>query len=244
MTRIPLPAITQSIGTCKGHSYPFQIGLQAMEFMNATFFYMALQDFAAGAQIKKPGGIGEIELEMLGLGLEKESLELGWKCLSKYSDVFKESVIQGALVALNSHWDWYVRKITEFVIFGRSCTVCAELAKKQSKDLRRIGSLPLLIQLDILSIAAGAHFAIDPASLEDLKEMSLVRNIGLHNRWEVDRDYLSKSAQKKYGLGEIRNIEIQELYRWYQVWLSTILRVTSSISVKFTMVPKFPIAES
>jgi len=37
--------------------------------------------------------------------------------MSKYKEVFEVTVYQTVLIALNSHWDWYIRRLTEFIQF-------------------------------------------------------------------------------------------------------------------------------
>ncbi len=41
--------------------------------------------------------------------------------------------------------------------------------------------------------------------------MSLVRNLGLHNRWEVDSPYLAKTDRQGFEPGELRTVDVGEL---------------------------------
>jgi len=70
--------------------------------------------------------------------------------------------------------------------------------------------------------------------------MSLVRNLGMHNRWEVDDYYLQKSSASGWELKDVRIIEIAELRSW-SASLSKLINETSfEISIKYVGAPDFP----
>ena len=46
-------------------------------------------------------------------------------------------------------------------------------------------------------------------------EMSRVRNLGIHNRWEVDNVYLANTDNNGiWTLGEIRRVDQNEVLQW------------------------------
>ena len=63
---------------------------------------------------------------------------------------------------------------------------------------------------------------LDEKDIANLKEMSRTRNLGLHNRWEVDERYLELTGREDFELGELRIVEIDEINRWYESLINTL----------------------
>ena len=69
--------------------------------------------------------------------------------------------------------------------------------------------------------------------------MTLVRNLGLHNRWEVDEKYLQFSSTKGLGVGDLRLVEVEELHHWHAALVRLILDLTSAVAIRYVDVPDF-----
>ena len=148
---------------------------------------------------------------------------------------------QTALIAMSSQWDWYARNLGRFVEFARRYSTSPSLNAKQEKNLKRLGWLSINKQLEALSLGSGATFGIEEVHLENLREMSLVRNLGLHNRWEVDEDYIRLSKKTgSLGNGNLRLVEVSELYAWHGSWVAAISETARSVGVRYPDVPRYP----
>ena len=227
MSRIPLPAIL-SAEPRLAHPYPFQISFQTLEFLQGALFYAAFADTASGQQVRRLGGIDEVESAMARSGLDASAINEGWAILGKYKEVFEASVRQSALVSMNSHWDWYVRRLANFIRFSRSYLELPELKKADASQLARADRLPITEQLDILQVSTGIDFGLTETDVIELFEMTLIRNIGLHNRWEIDETYLKKTQKIGLIIGDLRIVEASEL----QLWHSLLIKVISRSSVE------------
>lgn len=236
---IPLPDI-RPVSQPGAHPYPFQIGLQTLQFLHASFLYIILQDLAAGAFVREPGAIQRIESEMISKGAQPAAIELGWSFLQQYLDIFRSAVFQNALVFLNSHWDWYVRRLAGFIIFARNYVHAPGLSAKQQDELQRVAFKSVSEQLRILADASGVTFSLTAQDFENLKEMSLVRNLGLHNRWEVDDRYLERSARKGFARNEIRTFNEAELQGWHASLVLAVNETTTKVATRFAAAPDFP----
>lgn len=229
----------ESLPNSKAHKFPIQIAFQTMEFMQGTIFHNILSDTASGQRVRQHHAINEIEHELLEGGMEKSNWEDGWRYLQKYHAVFTQSVRQSVLITLRSHWDWYISHLGSFIKASYPLIYSQDLSNNLQKDLDQIGFKEITKQIDILGKILGDEVAIDLQTREHLNEMSLVRNIGLHNRWEVDQFYLNKTNASGWGLREIRIFEIGELEVWHSALIKLIQNTWKPAAIKFNGAPEY-----
>jgi hypothetical protein len=225
----------------KTRPYPFQIAYQAKEFIQGAIFYASIADMSSGEFFLQKGALETIEKRFYSGGGEKELWELGWKLLGKYQKIFEITVFQNVLIAINSHWDWYIRNLSNFVSFARQYVASPTSNRQEEKELNRIGSLSICHQLAVLEKSCGVSFGIMEKELEVLNEMSLVRNLALHNRWEVDQKYLDKASSKKHwNIGELRFFDSSELGVWHRGLIEALEKTSMAIANKYLSAPTFP----
>lgn len=239
MIKISLPNISIEKNN-KAHSYPFQIAYQVQEFIQGAIFYAFLSDISSGIYFKQTNSIKELKEQFIAGGGDLSTWNRGWLILDRYKDIFKITVFQNVLVAINSHWDWYIRSLGDFVIFARNYVQSPFLSKKEESDLGRVGLLSICHQIATLEKSCGVGFGISGGELGSLKEMSLVRNLALYNRWEVDQKYLdSTSNKKRWNIGQLRLFDSSELGLWHQSLLGAIKKSWQPIAIKYVNAPSF-----
>jgi len=237
--RIPLPDFIRS-QDAKAHPYPFQIAMQALELMQGSLFYASFVDVASGAYVRLPDGMANLECFFMERLDSKNTYDEAWEILGKYQIFFEKAAYQSVLIAMNSHWDWYARKLIDFVVFARHGLDYPILERSARKQLERFSSLPIGEQLEVIQIAAGVCLSVTDGEKTELQEMALVRNVGLHNRWEVDKRYLERTTRRGYQLGDVRTFEVEELNGWHQMFI-TIVRATSlEVAQAFATAPDYP----
>jgi hypothetical protein len=241
--RIPLPKFRR-VGEAKAHAYPFRISLQTIEVVQASVFLVMLGDLAAGEYFRTNGSSDRIEAQVIAKGLFPQAAEEGWQLLKKYKGLLERSVFQNVLITMRSNWDWYLRRLSEFVRHARQFVDSPELSPQMSKKFNKIHRCDMLTQIDLLQTACGLSFEIAPRDLEMLREMSLVRNLGLHNRWEVDENYLAHSSVTRFGVGEVRIFDEEELTAWYSSLLTAIRKTGKDVAIKYVNVPEYPAVTS
>jgi hypothetical protein len=236
--KIPLPKLYKGINT-KAHPFPFQIAMQTQKFTQGAIFYFTLMDEAAGLFFRQggEGAYGEIEkLFLINYGYSKTTWDTSWPCFEEYLTVFPNQIRQLAIILMKSHWDWYISHLGNFIIFA--------LKNKSNlspnlKAVKKIGFKNFNEQLTILEKATGINFDLEPATLDSLSELSLVRNLGIHNQWEVDETYLKWSKNKNWKKGEIRAIAIEELEDWRKGTIEAINKTYQPIAIKYIDAPEF-----
>lgn len=201
--------------------------------MQGALFYTAFADIAAGQRVRQQGAIKEIEEAFAVSGLSKTAYEESWHCLEKYKELFEVSVRQSALIALRSHWDWYISKLGAFILRQHPESGISPLPNKLQKLLAKVGFKEITEQTRIIASALSCELKIDPSHLESIHEMSLVRNLGLHNRWEVDEYYLAKSHVSGFKLREVRLFPISELEQWHQALISLISSTWKPVAIQY-----------
>lgn len=237
--KIPLPSVTKA-PNAQAHPFPAQVAVQTYEFILGVLFYAMLSDMASGAYFRLPNALTQMETKLLSEGLSKKEWDRGWNILQKYMSVFENTVFQNVLMLMRSHWDWYIRQIGGFVRFSRNHVSSPPLDKKQQKLLDNVDRKEIKEQLETLETACGVTFNIPSTVMESIKEMSLVRNLGMHNRWEVDDFYLSKTSTSGWELGDLRLVEINELRAWASSLNKIIDETSIPIALKYVSAPDYP----
>ena len=171
----------------------------------------------------------------------KQTYDEAWSYLAKYRLVFETTAFQQVLVGLNSHWDWYIRKLADFILFART-DASTPLSPAQTKALGRISGMPLLEQMDVLEGSTCNRLSFSDHERVELYEMSLVRNLGLHNRWEIDDKYLTRTTRQGHQLGTLRLVEYRELYMWHSLLLRLVNETSSAVARAFRRASAYPLA--
>ncbi len=231
--RVPLPNVVLSPGARQAHSFPIQIGYQTLEVMQSSLFHSILLDQAAGERVRQVNAIPELEEAILAAGISQDVLSQGWVLLSQYGQIFEKFIFQNVLISIRSQWDWYIRNLGTFVLACLKAERGSNLTVSTERDLNKLGFKDLTSQLTILSEATGVQFMLESNTEAAVTEMSLVRNLGLHNRWEVDEYYLSKSSSAGFSLGEIRTVEVAELQGWHSALMQLVNSTSLSIGKRF-----------
>lgn len=239
--RIPLPSASQTTSERKAHPFPLQIGFQTLELMQASIFHAMVMDEAAGQRVRQTDGVQGIDQALLNAGLEKALLDDGWKYLGKYKGLFERFVTQSVLIALRSQWDWYIRNLGSFILVSKRSEAHDALPRAEEKDLERIGFKDILSQLAILDKCADINVEVSGSVEAAVYEMSLVRNLGLHNRWEVDDHYINNTRAPSWQRGEIRVFDIPELEGWHRALVRLVNDTWSPVAVRFKDAPDYNI---
>jgi hypothetical protein len=208
--------------------------------MLGAMFYAAIADVASGEYVRLPNGLRRLENKLNADGMDKKEWDRGWNILEKYMPVFQHSVFQNVLILVRSHWDWYIRQVAGFVAFARNHISSPTLTNKEQRSFANLDRKEIEDQLVILGNTCGVNFNIAASTMLAVKEMSLVRNIGLHNRWEVDRFYLSKTLTSGWTVGDIRTVKIDELRSWVSSLTKLLDETSIPIANKYVSAPDYP----
>ena len=227
--RIPMPRVVKKPNT-KGHPYPVLIAWQTQELMHCIVFYLILSDTAAGQYGRLPDGLQQLERKLVAEGMRQRDWDDVWKLIPKYMPIMQAAVFQNGLISICSQWDWFVRNIRDFVLFAREHIELPILSKKQERGLTRIDRLSILQQLELLEASCAVRLSITPENRALLKEMTLVRNVGLHNRWEVDEKYSAHTSTGPWEVGEVRVFDQTELHPWHVAFLKATSEVARGIA--------------
>jgi len=237
--RIPLPKVVMR-KDAKAHPFPCQIALHTRELMQGAVFWFICADEAAGEFIRLPNGLNMLKANLLKASMKEEEWECGWNCLNKYKNLFQNVVFQNVLIVIRSYWDWYITKLVEFIIFTRENTDNTLMAKNLKK-LRRITHKEILEQISIVEQVCKLEFQVSEETKQRIKEMSLVRNLGLHNRWEVDQYYLDKTLEyKRWQTGDIRTFDSHELKLWHGSLINLISKTCKPVAIQNASAKAYP----
>jgi hypothetical protein len=236
--RIPLPEMDTTM-EAGAHPYSFQIAKQTETFIAASIWHISFLDAAAGRYIRLPWGLWRVRRMFK---VTDSAWRRGLDSFLMYRQVFEKSVLQTIVISMKSHWDWFVTKSAEFVIFARNHEPDHPLALKDVSALQSIGqNKPIRQQISLLSLVTGINLKLSQSTDEAIQEMTLVRNLGIHNRWEVDRLYLNRSANAaNWELGDLRTISGDEVELWERSLITLIRDVAFPIAFKYGTLPSYP----
>jgi len=236
--KIPLPEV-QRARPDAGHPYPTQVSLQTQELLQAAVFNLAMADYAVERLVEDSSNFEALERAFIEGGADQEALDFCWQCMTTHHAVQDQWVAYSAVVALRSHWDWYVSRLGSFVSFAREHLDLPPMKPRRLKLLGRLGLQPLRVQLPLLEESLDLEFDLDSEQRENLAEMSLVRNLIIHNRGEVDSFHLSATHSSGWTLGELRTISREEGKVWHWALLQTVVRTSTRVSEKCASVPHY-----
>ena len=237
--RIPLPKMVMR-KDAKAHPFPCQIALHTQELIQGIVFWFICVDEAAGAFVRLPNGLNTLKASLLKAGMQEEEWESGWNCLDKYKGFFESVVFGNVLIVIRSYWDWYITKLVEFIIFAQENAASALTGGNLTK-LRKITGPEILKQISIVEEVCKLDFTVSEENKQSIKEMSLLRNLGLHNRWEVDQNYLNKTSEhKRWQIGDIRTFDSQELKLWHRSLIDLIGKTWKPVAIQYVSAPAYP----
>ncbi len=237
--RIPSPKVVTR-KDAKAHPFPYQIALQTQELMQGAVFWFICADEAAGEFVRLPNGLNILKTNLLKAGMQEREWDSGWNYLNKYKNLFQSAVFQNVLIVIRSYWDWYITKLVEFIIFARENTDDA-LMGSNLKKLRKITNPEILEQISIVEQACKLDLRVSEKTKQHIKEISLVRNLGLHNRWEVDQIYLNKTAkQSQLQIGDIRTFDSKELNLWHSSLIDLIGKTCKPVALHYVSAQTYP----
>jgi hypothetical protein len=156
--------------------------------------------------------------------------------------VFRSSVLQTGLISLKSHWDWFITKSAEFVKFAAVQTRSRRIDAAMQTKLEGLGeNRSIEGQVQILCDVAQIKIDFPRADRDAVRELRLVRNLGLHNRWEVNDRYMRDSANSSlWELGDLRTLSIDEVENWAGVITKLTTNIGIELAVKFHKAPPYP----
>jgi len=169
-------------------------------------------------------------------GWSEKIYETSWGCFEDYLKEFQNPIHQHAVYSIVSHWDWFISNLGKFIDFAER-SISPE--KQTDKDLLKLNFKPFTKQIEIIKNETGILLNIENNTLDLIEEMDLVRNLGMHNEWEVDGTYLKKTKKSCLKSGDKRVFEIPEITKWHSAYLQLIDALAYEIAVRYAQVPKY-----
>lgn len=108
------------------------------------------------------------------------------------------------------------------------------------KTLARLERRPILEQIAGIELATGGTDRAHRRGSRAPERASLVRNLALHNRWEVDEQYAKQSARNRWQPGEVREFDISEGYARNRSLLRVLNALSLEVAQRFVSAPGYP----
>jgi hypothetical protein len=227
-----------TISNSQKHLYPQKIALRAQRLIQGALFYDVFTDTATWLYAKTNDNAEQTVKDSLIKtdGWSEETYETSWECFKSYLEEFQNPIYQHTVYSIISHWDWYISNLGKFIYFAVK-QIYPE--KETNKDLMKLSFKPFATQIEIIKNETGIMLNIDSDTLDLVEEMHLVRNLGMHNEWEIDGTYLKKTKTKDMKLGDKRAFEIEEITKWHAAFIQLVGVLSSEIAMCYSQAPKF-----
>ena len=227
----------KSVSNSLKHLYPLKIALRAQRLIQGSLFYDVFADTATEQYVKiVPNAERTIKDLLIKAGWSEETYETSWACFENYLKEFQNPIFHHTVYSIISHWDWYVSNLGRFINFAEKY-ISPE--KQTNKDLLKLSFKSFAKQIEIIKNETGILLNTDNDTSDLVEEMHLVRNLGMHNEWEIDDTYLKYTKTKNLKLGEKRIFEIVEMTKWHFAFLQLIGTLSSEIAIHYAQVPKY-----
>lgn len=237
--RIPLPNYARKPGA-PVHPFPYQISMRTLDLLQGATFYPAFVDVAVGLyKGSTTDFMGQIYQAFAAKGMSQSTWDLSTDSLAKYLAYLPSPVMQAAVIAGLSHWDWYVGKLGKFIEFARQHGPKPAVTKSTERNLSVIPLCPFADQIRMLKEASGDALQISDDNLDRVNEMILVRNLGVHSQWEVTSHYLKSTTTTGWTLGDVREVDVSELEAWRAALYSLIIDTSRFFADIYSEVPDF-----
>jgi hypothetical protein len=219
------------------HLYPLKIALRAQRLIQGSVFYDVFTDMATGQYARiVPNPERAIRDLLIKIGWSEDTYEISWACFKSYLDEFQNPIFQHTIFSIISHWDWYISNLGRFVYFAEKYIYPD---KQINKDLLKLNFKPFSKQVHIIKIETGILLDIDNGIIDLIEEMHLVRNLGMHNEWEIDDIYLKYTKKEDMKLGEKRILDIAEITEWHSAFLQLIKVLSYEVAIRYAQAPEF-----
>jgi len=221
----------------QGHLYPKKIAERAQRLIQGTLFYGVYTDTAT-LLFAKTNSKAEhaVKDSLMKDGWPEETYEISWECFTSYLNEFPNPIYHHAVYSIISHWDWYISNLGKFIDFAEKHI---SPTKETNRDLLKLSFKPFATQIEIIKNETGILLNIQSETLDLVEEMHLVRNLGMHNEWEVDEIYLQKTKTKNLKLGDKRVLEIGEVTKWHFAFLQLLDTLSTETAVLYAQVPPY-----
>ncbi len=243
--RISLPSYARKPGS-PVHPFPYQVSMTVLELLQAATFYPVFMDTAFGVyRDSTTDPMNRLRQAFTDIGMSQENWELNTNCLAKYIGFLPSPVMQSAVIAGLSQWDWYVGKLGRFIEFARQFGPKPIMTVAVERNLPLIPLRPFSEQAQILKEASDNTLEISDSCFANVSEMILARNLGVHCNWEVTSYYLKNSKTTGWALGDVREVSHSELEVWRDALYSLINDTSRLFAKMYAKVPDFdPYASS
>lgn len=218
------------------HLYPMKIALRAQRLIQGILFYDVFTDTATWLFASTNKDAEKLVQEHLinHAGWRKDTYEISWQCFSDYLNEYQHPIRQHAVFSMISQWDWFISKLGKFIYFAEKSN---SPQKATSKELLKLNKKPFKIQLEVIKSQISISFDENEDAINLIHEMHLVRNLGMHNNWEVDDIYLEGRLKCGFKLGDKREFEISELERWHKALIQLIDKLASETALYYANAP-------
>ncbi len=169
-----------------------------------------------------------------------EEFGYGVRQMEKYGEFFDSYIRQHAVILMVSEWDWYLGHLRRFVT---RCWKMESLDGKTKRPSVKSVSGDSKIEKSIRKLfveCEAEKWPFIPEEAAAWKELDLVRNLGIHGRWEVSKSYMKLSEfGKHFAPGDVRIPLPEEVAGWMDVVRNALTYTSIWAATRFADAPAY-----
>jgi len=213
----------------KAHPYPLNLDMTIRKKIQGVFTYFIITDQATYLHFSRgPNSYNEFDARIRSQGFTNGIDNESWQDFKLYIEAKPEPLAQQIIFNIEFSWDRYLNGIREFIQKGNK-SLNINFSNDDNKIIKRMHLSPFP---DVVScIDRNIGFTdISHKEIDSVTELSLLRNLGVHNDWIIDETYLQKTKETNVILGELRVFTASDIAPLYQDLLISMRKITSVIS--------------
>ena len=211
------------------HPFPTRIALFTEAFIDTTISYLVINDRAVEVGTGRGMQVMRIVDSLIEEGASKEDLYFALKFGAEHRDFFQAFTRQNATVLLMNEWEWFHSRLMSF----------ARWALRHEG-----GSLPstnrgIVGEIRRIEEVARQTLPLTDEERDALNELEMVRDLGMHHRWEMDRRYINANRLSEDYIGVLRIPRYDEIMNWKRTLAKTVQHCAMEMGRRFVEAPDY-----
>lgn len=213
------------------HPFPINLEMTTRRKVQGILMYFTIVENASHLffQPDNPNAYNLLIERLNQIGVSTKTFDSSWQDFVIYLESKPSTTIQQAIFNLEFAWDRFISENQHFMIRGNEILNII-LPDKENRILKRLDKYSQREIIDFINKNIGVT-NITEREIVSITELCLLRNLGVHKDWVIDKDYSGKTITQNKAIGELREVSFSEFQIYFSDWMSIIGKISRPIAV-------------
>jgi hypothetical protein len=214
------------------HPFPKNLEITIRKRIQGIFTYLVITDHASYLHFaNNPDGYQQLIDRLKSVGFSNGIDDESWNDFKLILNEKPHPLNQQVVFNIEFAWDRFLNEIGRFIVVANK-EIGITYSSKDERTIKRFHLAPFKEIVDCLNRNMGPTLIHDQ-EIDSVNELSLLRNLGVHNDWIIDEEYCTKTKNQNLIIGEIRDVTIEEVIPLYSDLLSSMSKIASLVSFQY-----------